>query len=341
MNAALPKCAIVLGLVVAMFGGSVQAAEQSDAIGAVFNERPQVTDIELSVEVSTQYANASGEALIRLMHDRHQQYPYVYEEQSMVLIDRQGNRETRNLRRYSRVDEVFDADKGAVKVARYMLVFDSPNDVKGVVLLAEKRGEQTHQSMYLPAFGKVMITNEGNSRLEKFLGSDFSIENLIGEDVDDYDYRRQRDVIVDGMAYFIIDVYSKIDTGRLLRRHFIRQDNIYGSRTDHYDDLGRLQKRQSNHDLTQVIGSVWRANMILMDDKQTGHQSLLKINRRVFSADYVPLEYFTPQWLYQNSMDELQYEPAIKFPVEPAQKISQETSKQTPQEINLNEVVDQ
>ena len=336
MNAALPKCAIVLGLVVAMFGGSVQAAEQSDAIGAVFNERPQVTDIELSVEVSTQYANASGEALIRLMHDRHQQYPYVYEEQSMVLIDRQGNRETRNLRRYSRVDEVFDADKGAVKVARYMLVFDSPNDVKGVVLLAEKRGEQTHQSMYLPAFGKVMITNEGNSRLEKFLGSDFSIENLIGEDVDDYDYRRQRDVIVDGMAYFIIDVYSKIDTGRLLRRHFIRQDNIYGSRTDHYDDLGRLQKRQSNHDLTQVIGSVWRANMILMDDKQTGHQSLLKINRRVFSADYVPLEYFTPQWLYQNSMDELQYEPAIKFPVEPAQKTSQETSKQTPQEINLN-----
>jgi hypothetical protein len=341
MNAALPKCAIVLGLVVAMFGGSVQAAEQSDASGAVFNERPQVTDIELSVEVSTQYANASGEALIRLMHDRHQQYPYVYEEQSMVLIDRQGNRETRNLRRYSRVDEVFDADKGAVKVARYMLVFDSPNDVKGVVLLAEKRGEQTHQSMYLPAFGKVMITNEGNSRLEKFLGSDFSIENLIGEDVDDYDYRRQRDVIVDGMAYFIIDVYSKIDTGLLLRRHFIRQDNIYGSRTDHYDDLGRLQKRQSNHDLTQVIGSVWRANMILMDDKQTGHQSLLKINRRVFSADYVPLEYFTPQWLYQNSMDELQYEPAIKFPVEPAQKTSQETSKQTPQEINLNEVVDQ
>jgi hypothetical protein len=105
--------------------------------------------------------------------------------------------------------------------------------------------------------------------------------------------------------------------------------------------LGRLQKRQSNHDLIQVIGSVWRANMILMDDKQTGHQSLLKINRRVFSADYVPLEYFTPQWLYQNSMDELQYEPAIKFPVEPAQKTSQETSKQTPQEINLNEVVDQ
>jgi hypothetical protein len=329
MNAALPKCAIVLGLVVAMFGGSVQAAEQSDAIGAVFNERPQVTDIELSVEVSTQYANASGEALIRLMHDRHQQYPYVYEEQSMVLIDRQGNRETRNLRRYSRVDEVFDADKGAVKVARYMLVFDSPNDVKGVVLLAEKRGEQTHQSMYLPAFGKVMITNEGNSRLEKFLGSDFSIENLIGEDVDDYDYRRQRDVIVDGMAYFIIDVYSKIDTGRLLRKHFIRQDNIYGSRTDHYDDLGRLQKRQSNHDLTQVIGNMWRANMILMDDKQTGHQSLLKIHRRVFSADYVPLEYFTPQWLYQISMNKLQYEPAAKV------------APKSAKESNINEVLEQ
>ena len=337
MSAALLNCAMALGLVTAMNGLSVQAAVQSGANIAEFDVEPQVTDIDFSTGTSTQYADASGEALINLMHDRHQQYPYVYEEQSMVLIDRQGNKETRNLRRYSRVDEVVDADEGNVKVARYMLVFDSPDDVKGMVLLAEKRGEHMHQSMYLPAFGKVMITKEGNSRAENFLGSDFSIEDLIGEDVGVYDYRRQRDAIVDGMAYFIVDVYRKNDSDRLLRRHFIRQDNLYGSRTDHYDDLGRLQKRQSYHDLTQIIGKMWRANMILMDDKQTGHQSLLKINRRVFSADYVPLKFFTTQWLFQNTMDELQYEPAANV----AAKSAQETAQETSQESNLNEVVDQ
>ena len=352
MNAALPGCAFALALFAALNSSSVQAATESDTGIAELNLATQDIEVERSIERLTQYANASGEALIKLMHDQHQQYPYVYEEQSLVLIDRQGNRETRNLRRYSRVDEVIDKDAGAVQIARYMLVFDSPNDVKGVVLLAEKRGEQTNQSIYLPAFGKVMITNEGDAHAENFLGSDFSIENLIGEDVNDYDYRRQRDAIVDGLAYFIVDVYSKSNTSRLLRRHFIRQDNFYGSRTDHYDDLGRLQKRQSNHDLTQVIGSMWRANMILMDDKQTGHQSLLKINRRVFSADYVPLEYFTPQWLYQNTMDELQYEPADKIvpqsaeqissarPLETSEQTSEQATQESSQALSIKEVAD-
>jgi hypothetical protein len=336
MNEPLPGCAIALGLVAILSALSVQAATDSDTGYEEFNVVTQDIEVERSAEPLTQYANASGETLIKLMHDQHQQYPYVYEEQSMVLIDRQGNRETRNLRRYSRVDEVIDKDAGAMQIARYMLVFDSPNDLKGVVLLAEKKGDKTSQSIYLPAFGKVMITNEGDAHAENFLGSDFSIENLIGEDVKDYDYRRQRDAMVEGMAYFIVDVFGKSDTNRLLRRHFIRQDNLYGSRTDHYDDLGRLQKRQSNHDLTQVIGSMWRANMILMDDKQTGHQSLLKINRRVFSADYVPLEYFTPQWLYQNTMSELQYEPADKI----APQSTQQTSQETSQALSIKEVAD-
>jgi hypothetical protein len=336
MNEPLPGCAIALGLVAILSALSVQAATDSDTRYEEFNVVTQDIEVERSAEPLTQYANASGETLIKLMHDQHQQYPYVYEEQSMVLIDRQGNRETRNLRRYSRVDEVIDKDAGAMQIARYMLVFDSPNDLKGVVLLAEKKGDKTSQSIYLPAFGKVMITNEGDAHAENFLGSDFSIENLIGEDVKDYDYRRQRDAVVEGMAYFIVDVFGKSDTNRLLRRHFIRQDNLYGSRTDHYDDLGRLQKRQSNHDLTQVIGSMWRANMILMDDKQTGHQSLLKINRRVFSADYVPLEYFTPQWLYQNTMSELQYEPADKI----APQSTQQTSQETSQALSIKEVAD-
>jgi hypothetical protein len=336
MNEPLPGCAIALGLVAILSALSVQAATDSDTGYEEFNVVTQDIEVERSAEPLTQYANASGETLIKLMHDQHQQYPYVYEEQSMVLIDRQGNRETRNLRRYSRVDEVIDKDAGAMQIARYMLVFDSPNDLKGVVLLAEKKGDKTSQSIYLPAFGKVMITNEGDAHAENFLGSDFSIENLIGEDVKDYDYRRQRDAVVEGMAYFIVDVFGKSDTNRLLRRHFIRQDNLYGSRTDHYDDLGRLQKRQSNHDLTQVIGSMWRANMILMDDKQTGHQSLLKINRRVFSADYVPLEYFTPQWLYQNTMSELQYEPADKI----APQSTQQTSQETSQALSIKEVAD-
>ena len=38
-------------------------------------------------------------------HERHQQYPFVYEEQSMVMLDRNAKRDTRKAIRYSRMDK--------------------------------------------------------------------------------------------------------------------------------------------------------------------------------------------------------------------------------------------
>ncbi|MGY8889786.1 MAG: hypothetical protein ACKVKL_04910, partial [Pseudomonadales bacterium] len=67
MSAALLNCAMALGLVTAMNGLSVQAAVQSGANIAEFDVEPQVTDIDFSTGTSTQYADASGEALINLM----------------------------------------------------------------------------------------------------------------------------------------------------------------------------------------------------------------------------------------------------------------------------------
>jgi len=42
---------------------------------------------------------------------------------------------------------------------------------------------------------------------------------------------------------------------------------------------------------------MWRANMILMEDHRERHKTLIKIDKRVFSQDYVPAELFTPEQL--------------------------------------------
>jgi hypothetical protein len=49
-----------------------------------------------------------------------------------------------------------------------------------------------------------------------------------------------------------------------------------------------------------VDGDMWRANMILMENHKDQHNTLIKIDRRVFSSDYVPPEIFTRNWLLQN-----------------------------------------
>jgi len=241
-------------------------------------------------------AEVSGQALMQQVYDTHQQYPYVYEEQSMVLIDREGNRETRKVKLYLRVETNLRQ--------RMLLLFDSPKDVKGVAVLAERNAEgETRQAIYLPALDGGMIENSGESGDANFLGTDFSVENLTGERLEDYEYRRRRDELINNKMYSVIDVFGKQPEAdqTALRRHYISQENLYLTRTDFFDDLGRVRKRQSSHDMTQVLGDMWRANMLLMENFQNDHKTLIKIDRRVFSKDYVPNDVFTTEYLYAYS----------------------------------------
>ena len=51
------------------------------------------------------FDEASGLEIMQEVHKRHQQFAFIYEEQSMVMIDRNGDRDTRKVKRYSRVEE--------------------------------------------------------------------------------------------------------------------------------------------------------------------------------------------------------------------------------------------
>jgi len=241
-------------------------------------------------------SETSGTEIMEEVQKRHQQFPYIYEEQSMMMEDRLGERDTRKARRYSRV-----AEDGSVK---FLLLFDYPEEVKGVALLAYRDPDgNTTKYIYLPALGERLIESTGEGSNDNFLGTDFSVENLTGEVLSEHYYARRDDKIIDDIKYLILDVYKagdQLNKQQILRRHFIRQDNLYITLTHHFDKQGRVSRIQSHHDLKAVDGDMWRANMILMEDKKQEHQSLIKISRRVFSHDYVPEEVFTAEWLYEN-----------------------------------------
>ncbi len=238
----------------------------------------------------------SGAEIMEEVQKRHQQFPYIYEEQSMVMEDRQGERDTRMAKRYSRVEE-----DGSIK---FLLLFEFPQEVKGVALLANRDPDgHTSKFIYLPALGERLIESAGEGSNDNFLGTDFSVENLTGEVLSDHFYVRRDDKEIEGIKYFVLDVYKANDPTnikQILRRHFIRQDNFYITLTHHFDKQARVTRIQSHHDLKAVDGDMWRANMILMEDKKEEHQSLIKISRRIFSHDYVPAEVFTAEWLYKN-----------------------------------------
>lgn len=242
------------------------------------------------------YVEHSGKELMEEVYKRHQQYPFVFEQQSMVMKDRNGKRNTRKARRYSRVEE--DG------TAKFMLIFDFPEEIKGVTILATRSPDgEMSKSLYLPAFGEQMLTSGGDNSSGNFLGTDFTVENIIGEILSDYTYVRRQDRFIKDTAYFVIDAFragDDIEETRAIRKHFVRQDNLFISQTEHYDIHGRVTKRQSFHDLKAVDGEMWRSGMILMEDVKEQHESLLKVTRRMFSHDYVPAEMFSAEWLYEN-----------------------------------------
>jgi hypothetical protein len=240
----------------------------------------------------------TGRSIMDEVFKRHEMFPYVFEEQTIIMTDSAGNRDVRKARRFSRVEK-----DGTVK---YLLVFDNPSEVRGVAVLAIRHHTGPIESMiYLPAFGKELKSNIGKNRGSNFLGTDFAVEDLAAEVLSDFRYIREADQKTNKIAQFVVEAVpqdKEIErtTGYGLRRHFIRQDNFFIIRTDYYDRSGRFFKSQTSHDLKRVDGDMWRANMILMENHKDQHNTLIKIDRRVFSSDYVPPEIFTRNWLLQN-----------------------------------------
>ncbi|HJP19754.1 MAG TPA: outer membrane lipoprotein-sorting protein [Nitrospinota bacterium] len=256
----------------------------------------------LSFPAFSKYVQAdekrTGRHIMNDVFKRHEMFPYVFEEQTMILMDNAGNRDVKKMRRFSRVEKD--------ETVKYLLVFDNPLEVNGVALLAINQSSTEGESrIYLPALGKELKFNFENSKGGFFLGTDFAIEDLTVEVLSDFRYVRVADQKINNIDYYVVEAFpqnKKIEqtTGYSLRRHFIQPDIFFIVRTDYFDRRGRFLKRETKHDLKKVDGDMWRANMILMENQKERHKTLIKVNRRIFSHDYVPAEMFTSTWLLEN-----------------------------------------
>ncbi|MCP3872051.1 MAG: outer membrane lipoprotein-sorting protein [Desulfobacteraceae bacterium] len=270
-----------------------------------------------------QYSDLTGSDIMTKVFLYHKIFPYVYEEQTMILTDNIGNKDVRKLRRFSRMES-----DGTMK---YLLVFDYPSEVKGLALrfIRDPKGN-VENHIYLPALGKEISIGDTGGQVTHLLGTDFALEDLV-ESFPDFLYARIPDQTIAKVAYFVVEAFpmDKIidnQTGYSKRRLFIRQDNFFIVRTDYFDLGKRFSKRLTRHDLKKVDKKMWRANMLLMENKAQQHSTLIKINQRVFSRDYVQPEIFTLSWLLENyKIQEIQDQPTDNIETDSIETDSIET----------------
>jgi len=245
-----------------------------------------------------EHVSWTGDTVMREVLRRHQQFPYVYEEQTMVLSDGDGNRDVRRCRQYIRVE----AD-GTVK---FLLVFDDPAEIRGVALLATRDVDGNGISgVYLPALGPTLKRPRDADRAGQFLGTDFAVQDLGADRPGEFRYVLNGRRSIEDVDYFVLEAYPRDeqvgrDTGYGLRRMLIREDNFVIIQTDFYDTRLQFLKRLTRHDLQRVLGDTWRANMTIAEVPATRHRTLLKVDQRIYSRDYVPAEIFEPAYLFAN-----------------------------------------
>ena len=216
----------------------------------------------------------SGRELIEQSLRRYAPPPHVYEDLALVLTDRLGQHTVRTARHYAQRN---------VAGARNLLLIETPAELKGVaiyVVHAAHDGARRGAAAASPVFG-----------------SNFSVVDLEAEQAQDFRYERADDQELERVAHYVLRALPADEsvaraTGYHERRIYLRKDTLFASRIDYQDRDGRPQRRQTFRDPRPDESGAWRAGMMLMEDLRDGRRSLLKVERRVHSPDYVPAAVF-------------------------------------------------
>ena len=169
----------------------------------------------------------SGRELIEESLRRHAQPPYVYAEQALVLSDRLGQHTVRTARYYARRDE---------NGSKSLLVIETPAESQGTAIYVARDARGG--------------ARRGAAASSPVFGSNFSVADLEGEQPQNFRYEREDDHDLDRVPHHLLRA-SPLDEsvaramGYGERRIYLRKDNLFVSRIDYQDRLGRLAKRQT------------------------------------------------------------------------------------------------
>jgi hypothetical protein len=241
-------------------------------------------------------AAPDGSAIMDRVRAHRPQACCIYQELTMILSDAAGESGVRRIRWFERREP----DGGG----RLLLVFASPADVRGAaVLVMRDASGATRGEVHLPALGRPLDLADRTAGAMPLVGSDFKLADLFRGAPRDFTYAREADAEIDRGMHYVIRATpvpgAEQRTGGGWRRHYVRKGDHFLVRTDYHDVRGVLARRQSYRDPRQVEPGVWQADMIVMEDFGERHRTLLKVERRVFSPDYVPAEIFSRQWLVE------------------------------------------
>jgi len=153
---------------------------------------------------------------------------------------------------------------------RSLVVFDSPNDIKGTALLSHARIlEPDDQWLFLPALKRVKRISSAN-KSGPFVGSEFAFEDFTALELNKYDYAWVDEEEIDGLPTDVVERSPRYENSGYSRQlSWVDREISQVRRVEFYDRRGDLLKTLTLSDYREYDG-VWRSHRMEMRNHQTG-----------------------------------------------------------------------
>lgn len=186
----------------------------------------------------------------------------------MVLIDAHGTSTDREMD--GTVMEVpGDGNKS-------MSIFLAPKDVKGTKMLTwAHKNSDDEQWLYLPSLRRVKRIS-GKNKSASFMGSEFSYEDIGGQEVEKYNYKWIKDGKMAGQDIWVLERIPLRDSGYSKQVLYVSQKYNNALKVEYFDRKNELLKVGEFSEFKQFkVGpkTFWLANKIHMKNVQTQKQS--------------------------------------------------------------------
>lgn len=235
-------------------------------------KKASLTILSMLLLASVAYAETAeekGYAIAQEQDRRNEGWGDATVNVTMILRRRNGQETVRRLR-LKLLEVPGDGDKS-------LTIFDEPKDVRGTTFLNYSHAvEPDDQWIYLPALRRTKRISS-KKKTGRFMGSEFTYEDMSSFQLEKYDYKYLRDDNLQGQAVFVIESYPKDEfSGYSKQVNYIDQQEYRPLKVEFYDRRGELLKIMEMNGYRQFLDKYWRAGRAVMQNQQTGKSTDLE-----------------------------------------------------------------
>ena len=162
--------------------------------------------------------------------------------------------------------------------------FLAPADVEGTGFLSiEYPTRDDDRWLFLPALGKSRRISS-NEKSDRFMGSDFTYEDLERINLSDFDYELTGEEMVDGSACYVIkstpnNPGTVKNSGYSQRIYYILKDNFQYKKMEFYNKKNQLTKVLMANDIKAIASkNTFRTYNLEMTDLKSQHKSVIQFS---------------------------------------------------------------